>query len=113
MKSIQFRLAEKINDIVENPSNSKGDGMDMLSGGFMAGEILEEFPHFNDIESSNRDYLFITEMLNDLGRRGMAGGWCKTFQMLKDWREEIGDKKTFPNSKKKKVHAKINGKNNW
>jgi hypothetical protein len=60
----------------------------------------------------NTDYLFITEILNDLHRNGFVqGGKART--MLVDWKSELREGIDFPKTKQRAIHADLVGKENW
>ena len=65
-----------------------------------------------EITKANTDYLFITEVLNDLHQYGFVRGG-KAVSMLTDWKSELRKEITFPKTRQKAVHRELCGPGNW
>ena len=65
-----------------------------------------------EINQAGSDYLFITEIMNDLFQHGFAEGG-KAYTMLRDWKHELRMGANFPKTNQRKVHAEVCGSENW
>jgi hypothetical protein len=59
-----------------------------------------------------KDFLFITEIANNLDRRSQLSGW-KTVTMVRDWKNELQKKCKVKDCHVRALHAQIAGKENW
>ena len=66
----------------------------------------------NIINEAGVDYLYFTEILNDLNQRGFIKGG-KAEQMIIDFREEHRWKMNFAKTNAKKRHAEYVGSTLW
>jgi len=58
------------------------------------------------------DYLILTEIMNDLHKtHGTVSD--KAYTQLKDWKEDLRSRISFPKTKQKVIHAKTYGGYNW
>jgi hypothetical protein len=66
-----------------------------------------------EINHASSEYLFLTEILNDLHKHGFQEDG-KAATMLKDWRNEFRRSGlSFPKTKQKQVHMEVCGPGLW
>lgn len=60
---------------------------------------------------AERDYFYLTEIMNDLHENGLHGG--KAMDMMREWKAELQMKAGVKKSDQRKRHDTLCGAENW